>query len=159
MINWEQKTITGKSGKVYKIDPENITIGRLREYEILSLMLMFNSDFKTYYGTLVQIRKDLGELNINRITVDTINKPINSIDRLIAGIGNYVENPEPKIVRFCALFCNYEGENTSIYTNEQVKEKFEDWSHLTRDDFFLLLNECIPSLRKNSNLIKSQIME
>lgn len=156
MINWEQKTITGKSGKVYKIDPENTTIGRLREYEILSLMLAFNSDFNTYYKGLTDIRKDLGELSLNQITVDKLNKPISKIDKLIAGIGNYIENPEPKIIRFCAIFCTYEGEDTTVFTNEQVKEKYDDWSGISSKDFFLLAIECIPSFRESYKVVRSQ---
>jgi len=152
MINWEQKTITGKSGKVYKIDPENITIGRLREYEILSLMLAFNSDFKTFYSTLTDIISQIEKMS----AIGQIFTILSKLKNLVAGIGNYTENSEPKIIRFCALFCTYEGEDLSIFTDEQIKLKYEDWSHIPSKDFFLLVSECIESFRESYKVVRKQ---
>jgi hypothetical protein len=153
MIDWEQKTITGKSGKVYKIDPENVTIGRLREYEILSLMLAFSSDFKTFYTTLTEIIAQVEKLT----AIGQIFSVLSKLKNLVAGIGNYTENSEPKIIRFCALFCTYEGEELDKFTDEQVKIKYEDWSHIPAKDFFLLVSECIPSFRDAYKMVKKEM--
>ena len=156
MINWEQRTITGISGKIYKIEPEKISTKRFKEYEILSLMLAFSSDFKTYYTTLIEIRKELGELKFNSLTIDTFNKPINKVDRLIAGIGNYTSNSEPKIIRFCALFCNLENEDVTKFENDMITSKYEDWGNIPIQDFFLLAIEVTPSFRESYRMVKKE---
>jgi hypothetical protein len=152
MINWEQKTIIGKSGKVYKIEPDRIKINRLKEYEILSLMLAFNSDFKTFYTVLTDIISSIEKIT----SIGQVFSILSKLKNLVAGIGNYTENSEPKIIRFCALFCTYEGEDTSIFTDEQVKQKFDDWGNIDAKDFFLLASECIPEFRDAYKVARSQ---
>jgi hypothetical protein len=143
MINWEQRTIKGKSGKIYKIEPEKITVGRWAEYEIQSLMLAFGSDFKTFYTTLIDILKKIKEIK----TLGDVINIAKVIENLIAGIANFAETPEPKIIKFCAIFCNEEGEDTSNYDEIMVRQKFEDWKNIPIADFFLLASEQIPSFR------------
>jgi hypothetical protein len=152
MINWEQRTITGKSGKVYKIEPDRIKINRLKEYEILSLMLAFNSDFKTFYSVLTDVISQIEKMT----SIGQIFSILSKLKNLVAGIGNYTQNPEPKIIRFCALFCNYEGEDTSIFTDEQVKQKYDDWGNIDAKDFFLLVSECIPEFRDAYKVVRNQ---
>ncbi len=152
MINWEQRTITGKSGKIYKIEPEKISTKRFREYEILSLMLAFSSDFKTFYTTLTEIIKQIeGLTNIGQIFAI-----LSKLKNLVAGIGNYTQNSEPKIIRFCALFCNEENEDVTKFENDMIKDKFDDWGHIPITDFFLLANEVIPSFRESYRLVKRE---
>lgn len=144
MVNWEKREITGISGTIYRIEPSNISVGRFAEYEVLSLMLGFNSDFKTFYTTLNEISHELGQV---KILGDVINLK-EKVNQLIAAVGNYVENSAPKIIRFCSLFCNEAGEDVSTFTNEQVKKKFDDWAHLPIADFFLLGSSVIPYLQE-----------
>ena len=152
MINWEQRTITGKSGKIYKIEPEKISTKRFREYEILSLMLAFSSDFKTFYTTLTEIIKQIeGLTNIGQIFVI-----LSKLKNLVAGIGNYTQNSEPKIIRFCALFCNEENEDVTKFENDMIKDKFDDWGHIPISDFFLLVSELIPSFKKSYQVVKKE---
>ena len=152
MINWEQRTITGKSGKIYKIEPEKISTKRFREYEILSLMLAFSSDFKTFYTTLTEIIKQIeGLTNIGQIFAI-----LSKLKNLVAGIGNYTQNSEPKIIRFCALFCNEENEDVTKFENDMIKDKFDDWGHIPISDFFLLVSELIPSFKKSYQVVKKE---
>lgn len=152
MINWEQRTITGKSGKTYKIEPEKISTKRFREYEILSLMLAFSSDFKTFYTTLTEIIKQIeGLTNIGQIFAI-----LSKLKNLVAGIGNYTQNSEPKIIRFCALFCNEENEDVTKFENDMIKDKFDDWGHIPIADFFFLVSELIPSFKKSYQVVKRE---
>jgi len=155
-INYELKQFTGISGKVYKIEADTISTKRFREYEILSLMLAFGSDFKTFYDSLVEISKSMGELNLNKITFNDIEKLKIKTQNLIAGIGNYTQTSEPKIIRFCALFCNTEGEDISLFTDEMIKAKYDDWGNIPISDFFLLVSELIPEFRNVYSLIKKE---
>lgn len=152
MINWEQRTITGISGKIYKIEPEKISTKRFREYEILSLMLAFSSDFKTFYTTLTDIIKQIeGLTNIGQIFAI-----LSKLKNLVAGIGNYTQNSEPKIIRFCALFCNEENEDVTKFENDMIKAKFDDWGNIPISDFFLLVSELIPSFKKSYQVVKRE---
>jgi len=155
-IDWESRQFTGISGSVYKIQPDLISVKRFREYEILSLMLAFSSDFKTYYQTLVDISKSLGSLNLNKITFNDIGAIKNKADNLVAGIGNYAETPEGKIIRFCSLFCNTEDEDISLFTDEMIKSKYDDWGNIPVSDFFLLVSELIPEFKESYSLIKKE---
>ena len=152
MINWEQRTITGISGKIYKIEPEKISTKRFREYEILSLMLAFSSDFKTFYTTLTDIIKQIESLtNIGQIFAI-----LSKLKNLVAGIGNYTQNSEPKIIRFCALFCNEENEDVTKFDNDMIKSKYDDWGNVPISDFFLLVSDVTPSFKKSYQLVKKE---
>lgn len=143
MVNWENKTITGKSGTIYHIEPDRISVGRFAEYEILSLMLAFNSDFKTFYTDLTNIHRKLNEI----VKLGDAIELSDDIKKLLAGIGNYTENSAPKIIRFCALFCNETDEDRSTFPNEVIKKKYDDWADIPINDFFLLASEVIPYFR------------
>lgn len=152
MINWQERTIIGSSGKIYKIEPEKISTKRFREYEILSLMLAFSSDFKTFYTTLTEIVKDIEKMT----SIGQIFTILYKIKNLIAGIGNYTETSEPKIIRFCALFCNAENEDVTKFENDMITEKYNDWAHIPIKDFFLLVSEVIPSFKESYQVIKKE---
>ena len=155
MVNWEKRTITGKSGKVYYIEPDKISVGRFAEYEVLSLMLAFNSDFKTYYTKLTTIGQKIRNVEKFGQLID-IDKDVND---LIAGIGNYTENSAPKIIRYCALFCNLKDEDRSTFTDEQVREKYEDWKDIDIADFFLLVSKVIPFFQEAYRVVTKKEKE
>lgn len=152
MIDWEKRTITGKSGKIYKIEPEKIKAGRWPEFEIQSLMLAFGSDFKTFYTSLIDVRKKLTEIKVIGDVIGVDKK----IENLLAGVATYTERPEPKIIKFCSLFCNAENEDTSQYNENIAKEKFEDWKDIPIESFFLLASEVIPLFKEIYQTIKAK---
>lgn len=155
MVDWEKRTITGLSGKIYKIEPERITTGRWPEFETQSLMLAFGSDFKTFYTSLIDIRKKLSEIKILGDVIGIDKK----IENLLQGVSTYTERPEPKIIKFCSLFCNSEDEDTSQYNKNIAKEKYEDWKHIPIESFFLLASEVIPSFKETYRLHKAKEKE
>jgi len=144
MINFEQRTITGKSGKVYKIEPESITTGRFAHYEIQSLMLAFSSDFKTFYTKLIDIQKSINNVKV----LGDVIKISDDVKELLAGIGNYADTNVPKIIRFCALFCNAEDEDTSTINENIYQNKFEDWIEIPVEGFFFLVTNVIPLFKE-----------
>lgn len=153
MIDWENRQITGKSGKVYRIEPEKITAGRYPEFEIQSLLLHFGNDFRTFYTLVTNSRVALTSGN------DLLNahtQAVHNLDEIIAGIGNYVEAKTPKLIKFLTLFCNAEGENLERWDEQIGLSKYEDWSHIPMSDFFLLLSEVLPSLKESLKIRESQ---
>jgi hypothetical protein len=144
MIDFNKMTITGKSGKVYKIAPERISTGRWAEYEIQSLELSFGADFKTFYTKIVRINKTLTDGNN---ILQAINQAVTLLKELIISIGNYADSPTPRIIKFCSLFCISDDEDITTHTADVVQAKYEDWSHIPIADFFLLASEAIPSFR------------
>lgn len=144
MINWENRTITGKSGKIYKIEPESITTGRFAHYEIQSLMFAFGSDFKTFYTKLIEIQKSINNV---KVLGDMI-KISDDVKELLAGIGNYADSNVPKIIRFCSLFCNADDEDKSTINENIYQQKMEDWKEIPIEGFFLLATEVIPLFKE-----------
>jgi hypothetical protein len=144
MIDWDKRTIKGRSGKIYKIAPEAISTGRWAEYEIQSLELSFGNDFSTHYKKITELIKVLTDGNN---ILQAINRAVTLAKELLSGISNYAETPVPRIIKFCSLFCTYEGEDITSHTADVVREKHEDWKHIPIQDFFLLASEAIPSFR------------
>ena len=131
---------------------DRISTKRFREYEILSLMLAFSSDFKTFYTTLTEIIKQIeGLTNIGQIFAI-----LSKLKNLVAGIGNYTQNSEPKIIRFCALFCNEENEDVTKFDNDMIKSKYDDWGNVPIADFFLLASDVTPSFKKSYQVVKKE---
>lgn len=145
MIDFEKRIITGRSGKKYKIVPEQISTGRWAEYEIQALELSFGNSFKDFYTKITTILKVLTDGNN---ILQAINTATSLTKELLKSISHYADSPEPKVIKFCSLFCIYEGEDITTHTAEQVREKYEDWKHIPIKDFFLLSSEVIPSFRE-----------
>lgn len=156
MIDWNNRTITGKSGKVYKIEPENIKAGRWSEYEIQSLMLAFSANFKDHYHELNEMLKDIDSLGLNKITVNDINKIRNRVVKMQGSVTDFANQPIPKYIKFCSIFCNSEDENTAEYSETLIREKYEDWKHIPYSDFFLLCSEVIPLFKSVYRLEKEK---
>ncbi|MFO0201560.1 MAG: hypothetical protein ACK528_00355, partial [Alphaproteobacteria bacterium] len=58
-IDFDKRKIIGKSGTVYKIAPEDISVGRWAEFEIRSITLAYNTDFETLLNTFRGVKDDL----------------------------------------------------------------------------------------------------
>ncbi len=144
MIDWNNRTIKGKSGKIYRIEPENISAGRWAEYEIQQLELSFSTNFKTLYGNLSEIKKLL--TNGNNV-LQALSKGTDLINKILIGIDNYTQHNIPTMVKFCSLFCIEEGEDVSRWDSEVARRKYDDWSHIPMKDFFLLSSVAIPSFQ------------
>ena len=147
MIDFEKLTITGKSGKIYRILPKDISAGRFPEYEIRQITLAFNTDFNTVFKTINEVIDVLlkGKDNAQGNTYEAVTK----LKNIQSGMVNFAENSRPAIIEFVSLFTIAEGEDVSKHTEEQIKAKYEDWANIPIDAFFLLAAKAIPQFREN----------
>jgi hypothetical protein len=144
-IDFENRVIYGRSGKIYKILPEMLTIGRAAEFEIRSILIGYKTDFETLLKLISNVETRLRNGN----TWGTISDVINDLKDFKQGLINYQLNSRPAIVEFMSLFCIGDGEDTGIHSEEIIREKFEDWREISEQDFFLLCANVIPSFRSN----------
>jgi hypothetical protein len=145
MIDIKNKVIIGKSGKKYRIAPEEISAGRWHLYMIYStsvgMGVMFQEvfdSFSTIYKAATNGNDILGALDVIKKEAET---KIKFIDR-------YKANEAPKVIEMCALFCIGEGEDVGEFSDTLVAQKFEDWKHIPITDFFLLSSMAIPGFKE-----------
>lgn len=142
-IDLENRKIIGKSGKVYNIAPEDISVGRWAEFEIRSITIAYNTDFETLLNTFRSIKDIL--MNGKNNAQGNAYHAIKEIDEFEKGLINYQLNHRPKLVEFISLFTTAEGEDKSLHSEEIIREKYNDWSHIPIADFFFLAAKVIPS--------------
>jgi len=145
MIDIQKLTITGKSGKVYRIMPESISAARYAEYSLRSSLLAFKTDFETLFTS---INKAIEHLRYGK--ENSIGNAMNAaalLENIQKGMLSFQENNRPAIIEFVSLFVISEGEDLSKHTEDQIREKYEDWSHIPIVDFFLLASQAIPKFR------------
>lgn len=145
MINYEKGIITGKSGKVYKITPETISSARYTEYNIRGALLAYNTDFETIFTRIATAISHLRTGKEN--PVGNGMNAINELELILKGMVNYQENSRPAIIEFCSCFCIADGEDVSVHTEDQIRDKYEDWKHIPIYDFFLLATKATPKFK------------
>lgn len=134
MIDWSNRTITGQSGKVYKILPELISAGRAPEFEIRGMVL----GYRTNLDTLAQLHSDIktiltkGEDNM----AGNIHKVLNKLDDFDKGILHYLENKRNALLEFASLFCIADGEDVGTHSEDIIREKYNDWNIYQMQIFF-----------------------
>lgn len=146
MIDWDKRTITGMSGTVYKIAPEDIPAGRWSQYELQSASL----------GMVMSIKKMAGYFTKIYNLATTGNEVVKQIHQIaqeskeaLELIKGYEGQPIPKVVEFLSIMCVKDGEELHTYKESMVREKFNDWSHIPMKDFFLLAAQLMPSFKEN----------
>ena len=144
-IDFEKRIIKGKSGKLYKIAPEDISAGRWAEFEIRSLTISYNTDFETLLTTLREIKDII--MNGKNNAQGNAHHALKKIEEFEGGLVNYQLNSRPKLIEFVSLFCIAEGEDKAIHNEDQIREKYNDWAHIPIADFFLLCANVIPSFK------------
>ena len=134
MIDLTSRTIKGKSGKVYYIDTENISVARWPEFEIQSSEISWNATF----SELAKAWKEVHQLASTGNDVIGALAQIREISKKAnETIVYYNDNPIPRIIKYCSIFCNEKEEDTGTYNETLIKAKYEDWKHIPIKDFFL----------------------
>lgn len=144
-IDIENRKIIGESGKVYKISPETLSIGRAAEFQIRGILLGFKTDFETL---LIMVDSSIKRLEGGK-TFGDIADTINELKSFRKGLIDYQLNTRPAIVEFCSLFCIGEGEEVGTHTEDVIREKYADWKTIPEQDFFFLCANVIPSFRES----------
>jgi hypothetical protein len=163
MIDYEKGIITGKSGKVYKISIENISAARYTEYTLRSSLLAFNTDFESIF---TRINKSIDILrNGKQNAQGNASDVIVELEAILKGMFNYQDNTRPAIIEFVSTFVTLEGEDVSKHSEDQIREKYEDWAHIPMTDFFLLASKATPRFKEylksilESNKAQNQILQ
>ncbi len=146
IIDFDKRVIKGKSGKIYKIAPEDISVGRWAEFEIRGLTIAYNTDFETLLNMIKEVKDVL--MNGKNNAQGNTHVAISKIEEFENGMINYQLNKRPKLIEFISLFVVSEDEDKSIHTEEQIREKYNDWADIPISDFFFLCANVIPSFRE-----------
>jgi hypothetical protein len=140
-IDFKAGTITGSSGKIYKISPERLSTARFPHWEIHTSLLAFNMSYQQIADVFVRIRNEMS----GPLTGQAIANVINECDTRLDMIKEH-PNPDhiPRVVTFCSLFCITEDEDLTRFDDSIVKAKYDDWKEIPILDFFLLYSKQIP---------------
>lgn len=143
----EKGTFKGRSGRVYRVSPDNITLLRAPHFDAMSLELAFSLDLSTLASNLDKIASlSGGKMETNEVIPN--NYRIHELTRNIQkGFNEFTTNKHSKIAAFCALFCCYENEQND-YTPELVKDKLDDWSNIPIAFFFSLSSSFLPDFTR-----------
>jgi len=139
------------NGKVYHIET-GIATGRFMEYEVYQLELMASMSIsKLYekqnvlYQLLNQCRFADAAVVLNEIRSNTVKK----------------SEKEPTVLKICALFINTEDEDRTVFNNDLVVRKIDDWKKEGIDirDFFTLAFNLVPGFIEIYNKLTRDITE
>lgn len=80
-----------------------------------------------------------------------VHKNAEILMNLLNAVVDFTNTPEPKILRFCALFINREGENVKEWDKRVVDSKVEDWAleGIPVSDFFVLAPSFIEHFKEH----------
>lgn len=154
-IYWEDRKIVGASGKEYKICPETMSSARYIEFEIRSMTQAFKTNLDGIISMMNRVEDHLvnGKLNAQGNTHNALTE----LKTFRAGLVNHAEFKRTESIEFCALFCTYEGEDTSVYSEDMVAEKWRDWKGIPDEDFFLLsIRVKLLLSTRYANIVRSQ---
>jgi len=128
-INWADKTFAA-NGKNYNIST-TMSIGRSVYAEEAKIELERGVRVGQTTESFLEIFNLLNAGKPAEAAVKTYNH--------VKAIDNFFERPEP-VLRICACYLNYDGEDVRFITDELVREKINDWSEegIARESFFLL---------------------
>ena len=154
LIDFNKGTITGKSGREYRIE-NTITVGRWSEFRYQESLFYFGS---TAHDLFKQMKDVLSSFN-DKIE---IGKAIHQLYNITERIASLADKKPDTIMYLVACFLNYEGEDVSKYDVDDVKKKIEDWSEyaITGDGgFFLLATNLVPFFIDDYNETTRNILE
>lgn len=132
-IDFSKKEFTGKSGTVYRIESDEISVGRFQIYERKALELGFGVDFKALFESFSKVYK-------HATTGDSTLNALHQIAQVcLAQMQKMKEgNTHSDDLMFCTLFCNAPDEDRTAWDVANAEAKCRDWAQYDMRDFFLL---------------------
>jgi len=129
------------NGKKYFIE-STMSIERYTKFQQLELELSFNLSFKQLFDTLNTVYDLLNKGKLADASVHVYNA--------MRGFAN-LEEKEPFVLKYCALFINEENEDRRIITDDMITKKIEDWQEegYAIQDFLALALYSIPDYIKS----------
>lgn len=156
-IDFENRIIVGKSGKVYNIAPERIASKLWAEYQIRGALLGSDMSFENYAKGIVDIEHHLrhGKQNAQGNTANALTV----INQMKEAAGRYQENKYNAHVEFCSIFCKSENEPIDLNDEAVNKRKYEDWSEIEQRFFLALVELSIPMYKEGLRKLKAEAKE
>lgn len=160
-IDFDNRIIIGKSGTIYKILPEKISVGRWPKYELWQNNITFRMDMPTFMAAIddvilkLQKIKELGDAI--KATIDLM-----ELRNRVAG---FLETGRSPLIEFASIFCLKTDNNGNVIedvgdlTEDVIRDKFNDWKEIDQNDFFLLVSMSIPLFQKNYKLAQKRVNE
>lgn len=153
-IDWENRNIIGKSGKVYLIRPE-LTASKLwAEYQIKGALLGSGWSFENNLKAWLYVREVLrtGKENAQGNTANALNK----IDEVLDAMKRFKETEYNAEVEFCSIFCKTENEPIDLNDESIIRRKYEDWSEIPQYFFLILCEMSIQWYKEGLQKLKEQ---
>jgi hypothetical protein len=133
-----QSGVFEANGKTYTIE-QYLSIERYCEHQILEKELAYPMTFKKTWDKLMDIKNHLNKLRFVEASVALMD--------LLRG-WQKIEEREPTVLKICALFCNTEDEDRTIFTKDLYTAKIQDWKKegYAVNDFFWLASNMVAGL-------------
>lgn len=124
------------NGKIYHLE-KTMSIERYAFFQRLELELSYNLSFKQMFDSLAEVYELLNAGKLADASVRVYNT--------MRGFA-VLEEKEPYVLKYCALFINETGEDRRVITEDMITAKIEDWQKegLAIQDFLALALHSIP---------------
>lgn len=125
------------NGKEYTIT-EEISVERWRHFEDLNSLVGLGRSFSEVFNIIREAYEDLNKGKQADAAV--------KLHNLMTGIKNKLDGRHHPALLICALFINYDGEDTAIYDEKIMTQKVNDWQTEGYDmkSFFQLAWRFVP---------------
>lgn len=140
-LDLKEKKFTANGNK-YVIS-EKISIERYIEYQKLSPLLTFGTNFEEMFKQLKKVYENLNKQNFADSAV--------IIHNLLTSVGTVEQSSRvPAALKMAALFINREDEDITVYNEEIMTDKILDWTKegYNIGDFFSLALNSISGFRQ-----------
>jgi hypothetical protein len=138
-------------GKTYHIE-STMSIERYSLFQQFELELGYNLSFKQMFDSLTDIYELLNKQKFADAAVLTYNT-MKGFTKL--------EEKEPYVLRYCALFMNTDDEDRRMISEDQITQKIQDWQEegYAIQDFLAFALNSIPSFIESYRSATQSISE
>lgn len=153
VIDFENRQFKA-NGKKFLIEVENLPTGRYQKFEQMGISFAFGSTFGDIFQSFQKIYQAATSGN-------DILKAVNVAQEVsynqMHAIKRNDENYKPHILWFCTIFCNYEDEDRTTWSEDVARQKIADWerSSVPIQDFFLLASNALQEFQNAYNYLQS----
>jgi len=153
-VDWENRIIVGKSGKVYNIAPEKTASKLWAQYQIRASLLALNSSLDSL---VTRIKSSIDHLrNGNQNAQGNASNAIIELESIFKGFRNYIDNDQNAVLEFLSIFCKTSTEEVDVNDDSTIRMQADDWSEIPQADLFFLSQISIPSYKKHLTELMEQ---
>ena len=150
-IDWEKRIIIGKSGTVYKIMVNKVSLGRWPKMEFWGTLVTARMDSDTFIKTGLEIKSKIRK-------VETLGQLVDIyilFENFFGNILRYNETGRSQLSEYVSLFAFKTDKNGEILGDvgdideDTIRENHNDWKEIPYEDFFFLAIRHIPNWQEN----------